>query len=265
MPAPSSIAYSITVNYRESYGLFACNGILFNHESPRRGETFVTRKITRAAARIQAGTAGQTLSRQPGCEARLGLRQEYVEAMWLMLQQDKPDDYVIGTGENHSVREFLELAFGRVGLDWTDHVTIDPRYYRPAEVDNLLADPAKARRQLGWQHRTSFRELVELMVDAESLALASPTRGKRRWEGPVSTSLFAFPQFTPAGDRMTKNSAHRRSRCFPWPVHEECELRRPAEGQIDFPAAARRYIGQHCPAGTAGHPAGDCLPPPLPE
>jgi len=160
-------AHAITVNYRESYGLFACCGILFNHESPRRGETFVTRKIARAVARIKYGLERKVYLGNLEARRDWGYAPEYVEAMWLMLQQEEPDDYVIGTGETHSVREFLEAACERAGLDWREIVEIDPRYYRPAEVDVLQADPSKARRKLGWHHRTGFRELVNLMVDAE--------------------------------------------------------------------------------------------------
>ena len=158
-------AYWTTVNYRESYGIFACNGILFNHESPRRGETFVTRKVTRAAARIKAGIEEKLYIGNLDARRDWGYAKEYVEAMWLMLQQDQPDDFVIATGECHSVRELVELAFGYVGLDWRKHVAIDPKYYRPAEVDILLGDASKARRVLGWQPRTSFPELIKLMVE----------------------------------------------------------------------------------------------------
>ena len=160
-------AYNLTVNYRESYGMFACNGILFNHESPRRGENFVTRKITRAIARIKRGLQDKLYLGNLAARRDWGYAPEYVEAMWLMLQRDRPEDYVIGTGEMHTVREFVELAFTRVGLDWRDWVDVDARYFRPAEVDALRADPAKARAQLGWEHRVSFPELVALMVDAE--------------------------------------------------------------------------------------------------
>ncbi len=158
-------AYWQTVNYRESYGIFACNGILFNHESPRRGETFVTRKITRAATRIAEGL--QTTLYLGNLDARRdwGFAGDFVEAMWLMLQQDEPDDYVVATGETHAVREFLDAAFMRVGLNWADHVRIDPGYYRPAEVDLLLGDAAKARNKLGWRPRVSFDELVTMMID----------------------------------------------------------------------------------------------------
>jgi len=160
-------AYWVTVNYRESYGIFACNGILFNHESPRRGETFVTRKITRAVAEIKAGRQNKLYLGNLDAKRDWGYAKEYVEAMWLMLQQDEPDDYVIATGETHSVREFLDEAFGYVGLDWHDYVETDPRYFRPAEVDLLVGDASKAKRKLGWQPRTTFKELVRLMVDAD--------------------------------------------------------------------------------------------------
>jgi GDPmannose 4,6-dehydratase len=160
-------AYWLTVNYRESYGLYACNGILFNHESPRRGETFVTRKITRAAARIKAGLEKKIFLGNLEAKRDWGYAKEYVEAMWLMLQQEEPDDYVVATGETHSVRELLEEAFSYVGLDWHRHVEIDPRYYRPAEVDLLIGDPTKAKRKLGWEATTKFKDLVRLMVDAD--------------------------------------------------------------------------------------------------
>ena len=160
-------AYWITVNYRESYNIFACNGILFNHESPRRGETFVTRKITRAVARIKAGLENSLYLGNLDAKRDWGYAKEYVEAMWLMLQQDKPDDYVIATGETHSVREFLDEAFGYAGLDWKKYVKIDPKYYRPAEVDLLVGDASKAKKILGWQPKTTFKQLVRLMVDAD--------------------------------------------------------------------------------------------------
>ncbi len=160
-------AYWSTVNYRESYDMFACNGILFNHESPRRGETFVTRKVTRAAARIKAGLQEKLYLGNLEAKRDWGYAKEYVEAMWLMLQQDQPDDYVIATGETHSVREFVEEAFSRVGLNWHDHVEIDPKYHRPAEVDLLVGDASKAYHTLGWQPETTFKDLVSLMVDAD--------------------------------------------------------------------------------------------------
>lgn len=156
-----------TVNYREAYSLFACNGILFNHESPRRGETFVTRKITRAVARIVAGQQNKLYLGNLDAKRDWGYAKDYVRAMWLMLQQEQPDDYVIATGETHSVREFLELAFGYVGLNWQDYVEFDPRYLRPTEVDLLLGDPTKAKRVLGWQPTVTFPELVALMVEAD--------------------------------------------------------------------------------------------------
>ena len=160
-------AFWATVNYRESYGMFASNGILFNHESPRRGETFVTRKITRAVARIKAGLQQKLYLGNLDAKRDWGYAREYVEAMWLMLQQDQPDDYVIATGETHSVEEFLTEAFSHVNLDWHDYVELDPKYLRPAEVDLLIGDASKAKRVLGWQPKVSFKELVRLMVDAD--------------------------------------------------------------------------------------------------
>jgi GDPmannose 4,6-dehydratase len=160
-----------TVNHRESYGLFACNGILFNHESPRRGETFVTRKITRAVARIMAGQQKKLYMGNLDAKRDWGYAKDYVEAMWLMLQQDEPDDYVVATGETHSVREFLELAFGYVNLAWQDYVEFDERYLRPAEVELLIGDPAKAKQKLGWEPKVTFEQLVYLMMDADLQAL----------------------------------------------------------------------------------------------
>jgi GDPmannose 4,6-dehydratase len=160
-------SYWITVNYRESYGLHASNGILFNHESPRRGETFVTRKITRAVAHIKAGLQDKLYLGNLEAKRDWGYAKEYVEAMWLMLQQDKPDDYVIATGETHSVREFLEVTFAYAGLDWKKYVKVDERYYRPAEVDLLIGDCTKARKQLGWEPKTKFAALAKLMVEAD--------------------------------------------------------------------------------------------------
>jgi GDPmannose 4,6-dehydratase len=170
-------AYWLTVNYRESYDMFACNGILFNHESPRRGETFVTRKITRAVARIKAGLQDTLYLGNLEARRDWGYAKEYVEAMWTMLQLDKPDDFVIATGETHSVREFLEEAFGYAGLDWQQYVKIDARYFRPAEVDLLIGDAAKARATFGWEPKTSFKELVRIMVDADVEALARQLSG----------------------------------------------------------------------------------------
>jgi len=171
-------AYWVTVNYRESYNLHASNGILFNHESPRRGETFVTRKITRAVAYIKAGLQDKLYLGNLDAKRDWGYAKEYVEAMWLMLQQDKPDDFVIATGETHTIREFCEVAFGRVGLDWQKYVDFDKRYLRPAEVDILIGDPSKAKRVLGWQPKTKFKELAELMVDADVKLLADKLGGK---------------------------------------------------------------------------------------
>ncbi|PZD71763.1 GDP-mannose 4,6-dehydratase [Acaryochloris thomasi RCC1774] len=164
-----------TINYRESYDMFACNGILFNHESPRRGETFVTRKITRAVARIVAGKQDKIYMGNLDSKRDWGYAKDYVRAMWLMLQQDKPDDYVVATGETHSVEEFLEVAFGYVNLNWSDSVAFDERYVRPAEVDLLIGDPSKAKEKLDWQPTISFKELVHLMVDADLTALGLPS------------------------------------------------------------------------------------------
>ena len=155
------------VNYREGYGLHVSNGILFNHESPRRGENFVTRKITMGVAAIKQGKARQLRLGNLDAKRDWGYARDYVEAMWLMLQRETPDDYVVATGETHSVREFLEEAFSYVGLDWREHVVVDPKYFRPAEVDLLLGDPGKARSVLGWRPTVSFVELVRLMVDAD--------------------------------------------------------------------------------------------------
>lgn len=160
-------AHWITVNYREAYDLFACSGILFNHESPRRGETFVTRKITKAAARIKLGLQRELFLGNLDAKRDWGYAGDYVEAMWLMLQQDQPDDYVVATGETHTVREFLDVAFGHLGLDWQRHVQIDPRYYRPTEVDLLIGDASKARRELGWKSTVDFHQLAVMMVDAD--------------------------------------------------------------------------------------------------
>jgi GDPmannose 4,6-dehydratase len=157
-------AHQMTVQYREAYGLFACNGILFNHESPRRGGTFVTRKVTRGVAAILAGASNALYLGNLDAQRDWGYAREYVEAMWLMLQQDQPGDYVIATGEMHSVRELCEVAFGTVGLDYRDYVRIDPRYFRPTEVDQLLGDASYARDTLGWQPSTTFHDLVHIML-----------------------------------------------------------------------------------------------------
>lgn len=169
-----------TVNYRESYNLFACNGILFNHESPRRGETFVTRKITRAVARIVAGKQKKLYMGNLDSKRDWGYAKDYVRAMWMMLQQETPDDYVIATGETHTVKEFLEKAFGYVNLNWEDYIEFDPRYLRPAEVDLLIGDPAKAKQKLGWEPSVTFEELVSMMVEADLQAIgcASPNEEK---------------------------------------------------------------------------------------
>ncbi|MEI7706430.1 MAG: GDP-mannose 4,6-dehydratase [Deltaproteobacteria bacterium] len=172
-------SFWISVNYRESYGMHVSNGILFNHESSRRGETFVTRKVTRAAARIKLGVQKKLYLGNLEAKRDWGYAKDYVEAMWLMTQQPKGDDYVVATGEAHSVRELCEESFGLVGLDYKDFVDIDPRYYRPAEVDYLLGDPSKAMRVLGWKPRTSFKELVRLMMESD-LELA---RREQRAEG----------------------------------------------------------------------------------
>jgi len=175
-------AYWIGVNYREAYGLHLSNGILFNHESPRRGETFVTRKVTRAASRIKVGLQKKLYVGNLDAKRDWGYAKDFVEAMWLMLQQPRGDDYVVATGESHSVRELCELAFGHVGLDYHEFVEIDPRYYRPTEVDFLLGDAGKARRQLGWAPRTGFADLIRLMMDSD-LELAE--RERRAGAGPA--------------------------------------------------------------------------------
>ena len=162
-------AYHSTVNYREAYGLFACNGILFNHESERRGETFVTRKITRAVTRIKLGLQEKLYLGNLDAKRDWGYARDYVEAMWLMMQAERPDDYVIATGETHSVREFVEGAFSYLDLDWREYVEIDPWYYRPSEVDVLQGDATKARKALGWEPKVSFTDLIRLMVDSDML------------------------------------------------------------------------------------------------
>lgn len=160
-------AHWVAINYREGYGMPVSNGILFNHESPRRGENFVTRKITMGIAAIKKGKAKELRLGNLDAKRDWGFAKDYVEAMWLMLQQEKPDDYVVATGETHSVREFLEEAFSYLGLHWQDYVVVDPKYFRPAEVDVLLGDPTKAQRALGWQPKVGFKELVRIMVDAD--------------------------------------------------------------------------------------------------
>jgi GDPmannose 4,6-dehydratase len=171
-------AYWATVNYREAYDMFAVNGILFNHESPRRGETFVTRKITRAVARIAASLQDKLYLGNLDAQRDWGYAPDYVEAMWLMLQADEPEDFVIATGETHSVREFVEAAFEHAGLDWEPYVEIDPRYFRPAEVDELLGDASKAEQRLGWKSKVSFEELVKIMMDADMTELEDQLAGK---------------------------------------------------------------------------------------
>ena len=178
-------AYWITVNYREAYKMFCCNGILFNHESPRRGETFVTRKVTMALARIRHGAQDALYLGNLEAKRDWGFAGDYIEAMWLMLQQNTADDYVIATGETHSVREFVEEAFDYAGLDWKKYVKIDKRYFRPTEVDILLGDSSKAREKLGWEPKVNFKQLVRMMVDAD-MALVNRqlhgTKGKNRHE-----------------------------------------------------------------------------------
>ncbi len=192
-------AYWMVENYRDGYGMYTVNGILFNHESPRRGETFVTRKITRALAAIIAGRQDKLFLGNLDAKRDWGYAPEFVEAMHMLLQQDEPDDYVIGTGESHSVRDFLDEAFGYADLDWTKFVEIDPRYFRPTEVDYLLADPTKAKEKIGWSPKVKFHELVRIMVDAdlELMGLAHPGEGEsiikerfggwHRWEDQVKT------------------------------------------------------------------------------
>jgi GDPmannose 4,6-dehydratase len=196
-------AYWVATNYREAYGMFCSNGVLFNHESPRRGPTFVTRKITRAVAHILAGKQDKLYLGNLEAKRDWGYAPEYVESMWQMLQRERPDDYALGTGESHTIREFVAEAFEYAGLDWRKHVFVDDRYKRPAEVDFLLADPKKAERELGWRPRINFRELVRIMVDAdmESLGLTSPGEGTRilhekfgawhQWNNSVSDNLKA--------------------------------------------------------------------------
>jgi len=172
-------AYWMTANYREGYNLWACNGILFNHESPRRGPTFVTRKITMGVAAILAGKQDKLYLGNLEAKRDWGYAPDYVEAMWMMLQQERPDDFVIGTGEVRTVKEFVQAAFDHVGLDWREHVVVDPRYYRPTEVSHLLADASKAKNQLGWSPRVTFKDLVRIMVDYDVRALRGEPEGRR--------------------------------------------------------------------------------------
>jgi len=174
-------SYWMSVNYREAYGMFVSNGILFNHESPRRGETFVTRKVTRAVAAIKAGAQRELYLGNLEARRDWGYAVEYVEMMWRILQHDRGDDFVVATGESHSVREFVEEAFSYAGLDWREHVRIDPKYFRPTEVEHLIGDASKARRLLGWEPRVTFKELVRIMVDAdmEAAGLTPPGEGRK--------------------------------------------------------------------------------------
>jgi GDPmannose 4,6-dehydratase len=160
-------AYHMVKNYRNAYNIFACNGILFNHESPRRGETFVTRKITRAATQIKLGLKDTLFLGNLEAKRDWGFASDFVEAMWLMMQQDEPDDYVIATGETHSVREFVEIVFGKLGLDYKRHVSIDQKYFRPTEVDILLGDATKAKKKLGWAPKVTFEQLIDMMIEAD--------------------------------------------------------------------------------------------------
>lgn len=194
-------AHWMTINYREAYNLFLCSGILFNHESPRRGETFVTRKITRAVANIVAGKQDALYLGNLDAHRDWGYAPEYVEGMWRMLQQDTADDYVLGTGEAHTVKEFVEESFSYLGMEWRDYVRIDPNYFRPSEVDHLCADSTKAKQKLGWEPKVGFRQLVHIMVDADLQALGIPPIGEgtkilqerfgawHQWEGAVSQML----------------------------------------------------------------------------
>jgi GDPmannose 4,6-dehydratase len=196
-------AYWMAVNYRQGYNLYACNGLLFNHESPRRGETFVTRKITRAIARILAKEQQKLYLGNLDAKRDWGYAPEYVEAMWLMLQQDEAADYVIGTGEAHSVRAFVEAAFAYAGLDWQDYVEIDPRYFRPTEVAFLRADASKAKRQLNWESKVSFHELVAIMVDADMEAMGLTPIGQGQHI--LSTKFSGWHQWSAAVTSLCRN------------------------------------------------------------
>jgi GDPmannose 4,6-dehydratase len=177
--AAKAYAHWITVNYREAYGLFACNGILFNHESPRRGETFVSRKVTKAAACIKLGLQEELYLGNLDAKRDWGYAGDYVQAMWMMLQQPDPDDYVIATGETHTVRELLDVAFGHLNLEWQKYVKIDPRYFRPTEVDLLIGDASKAKTKLGWEQKVSFKELIAMMVETDIQAERLKLEGTR--------------------------------------------------------------------------------------
>jgi GDPmannose 4,6-dehydratase len=177
--AAKAYAHWITVNYREAYGLFACNGILFNHESPRRGETFVSRKVTKAAACIKLGLQEELYLGNLDAKRDWGYAGDYVQAMWMMLQQPDPDDYVIATGETHTVRELLDVAFGHLNLEWQKYVKIDPRYFRPTEVDLLIGDASKAKTKLGWEQKVSFKELIAMMVETDIQAEQLKLEGTR--------------------------------------------------------------------------------------
>jgi GDPmannose 4,6-dehydratase len=185
-------AHWYAVNYREAYGLFICNGILFNHESPKRGETFVTRKVTRAVGRIKEGLQDKLFLGNLDAKRDWGFAGDYVEAMWLMLQQDKPEDFVIATGKSHSVKELVETAFGEAGLDWQKHVELDNRYLRPTEVDALQGDASKAAKQLGWRARMGFKELIALMVKSDlDLARREKTLKQAGYDGPARGAASA--------------------------------------------------------------------------
>jgi GDPmannose 4,6-dehydratase len=177
--AAKAYAHWITVNYREAYGLFACNGILFNHESPRRGETFVSRKVTKASARIKLGLQEELYLGNLDAKRDWGYAGDYVQAMWMMLQQPDPDDYVIATGETHTVRELLDVAFGHLNLEWQKYVKVDPRYFRPTEVDLLIGDASKAKTKLGWEQKVSFKELIAMMVETDIQAERLKLEGTR--------------------------------------------------------------------------------------
>ena len=200
-------AYWMVVNYRQGHNLFACNGMLFNHESPRRGETFVTRKVTQAVARILAGQQQKLYLGNLEAKRDWGYAPEYVEAMWHMLQQDVPDDYVIGTGETHSVREFVQAAFAYAGLDWREYVEIDPRYFRPTEVACLQADTTKARMQLGWEPKVTFEELIAIMVDADMEALGLQPIGDGQCT--LATKCAGWHQWSTAVTALQQGAAHK--------------------------------------------------------